>query len=169
MIRCVNCGRSYEPGFFRSSTFCCDGCEKEYAIKTRTLEMAESSHDDCQEWKKSVLMIAEATLGMLPSLRDQFTLWANCLCQYEKDYFDAFRDNVIAGKLFERVILAESNLEPALLNEIRKWLGDWDSEKAQRQVDERKIFVSKFTEGINQQLSDRLEMFNVVEKNMPAH
>lgn len=169
MSRCTNCGRPFEPSLLDTlagaQDFCSDGCRKDYEIKRRTLERTEGDADDVEQWKKSALMIARANLQMLPWLRNLLISWAKALRGTEEQYVEAFRDNFTAWKLLERVVSAESNLDPGLLNEIRKELGGWDSERAQRRVEELKVFASKYYDSINEQESRVIETFAAVEKS----
>jgi hypothetical protein len=135
MTHCRNCGRAFESGFLSLREFCSDGCKKDYEIKTRTLEGGA----DSQQWKKNCLMLAEATHQTVPGLRDLLQLWGEDLCRLRKGLDEALRDNVVAWTLLERVTLAESNLDPTLLHEIRKGLGDWTSGKGEKMLEDIRL------------------------------
>src|SRR5579871_2771238 len=100
MARCRNCGQSFEQGWFSYSDFCSDGCQKDYEIKTRTLE----EHDGAREWKRNALMLAEGTQRLLPGVRDLLQGLSNELCHWRKTYYEVLRDNLTGAKLADRVV-----------------------------------------------------------------
>jgi hypothetical protein len=157
--RCTNCGRTFEHGLFSSSEFCSDGCKKDYQIKERTLY-----GNDASAYKRAVLQLTEATQQTVPGLREHCEALAKDLRHFAKLYDEAFRDNVAAGKLIERVLSAESDLDPALLHEMRRWIGDWTSEKAEKKLEEAKVQGSEYREALDQQHSDWMNALDAMEQ-----